>query len=421
VKVLAFRLIFAGNSLLAIFIFSVLFAIFPLKITQPIWLYAFADSFLSNSGFSLVALISLILATYFDPDNLQLVAHVRKVQRLACVAAICFLFLIPLNFYIAYKFVTSFRDQQTAEYNLNMTRVKFFSDKVDGASTFDQLQEVMKTYQAIQLPEQERLKPLERIKNEIKSKIKEAIVTLQANKKTFAITQKSWEQYLAAVRNSLFAFTYFLAFAAFAQRRNSQESWLQEMMNGSLNRLYKGLHHRESRVAFAAEPADVLSPARPLAPENLSALHRQGLIDRGWLDDQSNNPSDSEAGFAHFDQNSAPEPSTPTNFAASGSGLFPWIRSRDRRRQDEPTSFLEALADEQAGLSHEPDDSHESADNTRLAIQQPLVDDRTSQGQVRPGPVSRRQRITDLDYFEQLAEEDQDHPTPHQNETKPPS
>jgi hypothetical protein len=420
-KTLVFRLIFAGNSLLFIFILLVAFSIFPLRIFQSQWLLNFSDILLSSAGFSLVALVFLAFATYLDPDNLAVSIHVRRILRLACLAAFAFLLLIPLQFYTANKIVSGFRDQHVGQLNQTISKAFFLAQKVKEANTFDQLQEVMKVYQATQLPEQERSKPLNVTKTFLLGKIREAIALLKSSRNMNIVTQKAWEQYQVAIRNSLLAFTYFLAFAALGQRRDSQRSFLQDVMDSSLNKLYVGLQNRESRVASATEQQAEQSQSHPLSgTQDLTSLHRQGLMDRGWLDDATQEQSGPEALLPQLDDQELPESTSPP-YPSRRKGLFSWLRPGDIRRRDEPTSFLTSLADQQEDDSSRSGHLQNPQEDT-LPLGQPLVAENpfpTSHS--RTGPqASRRQKISDLDYFEQLAGETEDSSQVDNQSPKPP-
>lgn len=409
-KTIVFRLVFVGNSLLFIFVFIVLFDIIPVKLFQPQWLLGFSDTVLSTSGFSLVALIFLALAAYLDPDNFSVSAHVKRTLRLACLAAFGFLLLIPLQFYTAHKLLAGFREQHVGQINQTINKAIFLAQKVRESDTFDQLQGVMKTYQAIQLPEQERSRPLSVIKNDLLGKIQEAVLLLKNNRNMNIVTQKAWEIYQVAIRNSLLSLAYFLAFAALGQRRDSQRSFLQDLMDSWLNRLYAGLQNRESRVALAAEQNSVQFHSPPLSgSSNLSNLQRQGLMDQGWLDDESHQDSSPEALLPRLNNDDFSESLQPTN-PARRHGLFSWFRPGERRRQDEATSFLETLADQQNVESFDSSDFQNPQD---ISVRPSLPEQEIPAGTTRPvPPSSRRQKITDLDYFEQLADENHDSSSP---------
>lgn len=423
-QTLAFRLAFAGNSLLLIFVASVLFDLFPFKIFDPTWLSSTIETLLQSSVFALVGIIFLLFSSYFDPDNIQLQTHQRRILRLCCVISIAFLLLIPLQFFVAGQLVSRLKQQEVYQFEFSIKRVKFLAQKVEQAETFDQLQKVMKVYQSIQLPESERYKSLQSTKNVLLRKINEALTLLKNRRNPLLVTAKAWEQYKIATRNSLFSFTYFLAFAAFAQRRDSQRSWLQEMMEGSLNLLYSVLHRRETQLANQAPDQDESILLVPSAPQPLDKLQQHEIIDHGWLSDQTSHAED-RIHWSHEsrDPDGSGE-SIPSEYPPSRrSGLLAWLRGGERRRQDDPTTFLETLAEQHTAEQADPDESApgslvnpEQHSSESQSADEPLIP-----VQRRPGsPSFRRQKITDLDYFEQLADEEVSQQDLPNNQPKPP-
>lgn len=424
-QTLAFRLAFAGNSLLLIFVISVLFDIFPFRLIDPVWLSSTTDVLIQNSVFALVGIILLCFSTYFDPDNVPLVSHQRRILQLCCVISVCFLLLIPLQFFVASQIVSGLNRQEFYKFELSVKRLKFFSQKVQQVDTFDQLQQVMKTYQSVQLPEAERSKPLQLTKTLLLNKINEALAMLKNSRNPFQLKSKSWQQYKLAMRNSLFSFTYFLAFASLSQRRNSQRSWLQEIMEGFLNLLYGVLHRRETQLATQVEVHEDSKLALPLTPQQLDKLHQQGLMDQGWLPDQSSGVSAGDEILPDDQISNAPNNDFwPSNEPPSRArGLFSWLRRRDRRWQDDPTSFLETLADQHTVEQPDFSDRPSSSDVTpNHPSETHSTDEQLKQPQRRPGSSSlRRHNITDLDYFEQLAEDQDGQHDVNDHQTKPPS
>lgn len=408
-KIIAFRLVFGGNTLLAVFVILVLFSVFPLRVTQPEWLFGFADTILSTAGFSLVALIFISISPYFDPDNQALVKQVRKILRLACIASLSFLLLIPLNFYLAYRFVSIFRDQEVNQYNAMITRANFFAQKVSEASTFDNLQEVMKVYQATQLPEAERAKPLGLTKTFLLGKIKEAIAELKKSRKFDLLIQKTWQQYQIAVRNSLLSLAYALAFAALAQRRNSEQSLLQDIMTNFLNFLYSSLQSREQKLASAGEQSgSQLLVESSIVSQSFSGSNRQETNYRDGSEGHNDLIADSGqmapgSTDLQFDHSAGLSTAPPR-----ATRFFPWFRSAARRRQDEQDSFFSSLAEQQESDSLLPNDHHAS-ENTEVLPSRLSAGDSGLPRQNRAAVIpTRRQKISDLDYFEQLAEDHQD-------------
>ena len=404
-QLLAFRFAFAGNLLIAVFLVSVTFGITPLKVTDLVWLTGFPAIVLDNTPFALIGMCFISLSTYFDPSNLSLVSHQRKLAKLCFPVVLGFLLFIPLQFFVAQRTVSTIKKQELYQFESSARKIKFLSQKIQQSQTFDQLQNIMKTYQAYEIPQSERGKPLESLKSLLKAKTDEALALLKSRRRPDLVTASSWEAYRAAIRNSLYSFVYMLAFAVFAQRSRSEQSWLQEIMDGLLAKLYGVLQHRETRLAEETLEINQESATLPLAEHQLSSLHQQGLLDRAWISDHEHQDpcgesfSPNEHTGEGLDSNPSPQVTRPT------SGVFSWLGSSVRGRRDAPTSFLQSLADQQ-------DDAQSSATDLETTESKPFSTDQTlpsndylAAAQNRSAPPSqRRQRVTDLDYFEQLAD-----------------
>lgn len=396
-QTLAFRLAFTGNALISVFVFVFLFGAFPVKLLDTGWQATFSTILLDNSGFILVGLVLLWLAQYFDPDNQALSSHLRVLSRLCLVAALGFLLLVPLQFYISYKFVAATRQQEMYQYQRSARQVDFFAEKVKQAESFDDLQVLMKAYQSTQLPESERLKPLEVTKSLLLAKIKEAKNLLNSSRRPDLLRSKTGEQYKISLRNSFISLSYFFAFAALSQRRNSEHSLLQDIMEGFLNFLNSKLQRRENKLA-TDEPTDPTTLSVPSGDHRIESLHAQGLMDQAWLPDHESPGTDT------YLSPESPEESVDT--LPRRPGPFAWIRPAERRRRDDPTAFLETLSHQESNDQLGSSDGDPLANLLPGASQPEPAIQAQPPSQRRAGSMpSNRNKLTDLDYFEQLAGE----------------
>ena len=94
---LALRLWLVAFSLLVVFAATVLNAALPLRLVDPRWLQGLIQVLLSQGFLPLMALVLLQLAAVLNPERSRLRRRRDRFSRLALVAAVGFVLLIPLQ------------------------------------------------------------------------------------------------------------------------------------------------------------------------------------------------------------------------------------------------------------------------------------------------------------------------------------
>ena len=140
---------------------------------------------------------------------------------------------------------------------------------------------------------------------------------------------------------------------------------------------------------------------KPLSQEQLISLHRRGLIDQAWITDHESPVADTNL------LPESPEKSHESVFTLPRRpGPFAWIRSAERRRQDDPTAFLETLAHQDSNDQSGSSDGDPLANVLPETSQPEPATQAAHPSQRRAGSMpSNRSKPTDLDYFEHLAGE----------------
>jgi len=95
--VLALRRWLVAFALLVVFAASVLNAALPLRLVDPRWLQGLIQVLLSQGFLPLMALVLLQLAAVLNPERSRLRRRRDRFSRLALVAAVGFVLLIPLQ------------------------------------------------------------------------------------------------------------------------------------------------------------------------------------------------------------------------------------------------------------------------------------------------------------------------------------
>lgn len=94
---LALRLYLAALALFALFGFTILNGALPARLLDPAWLVAMVELLLSQAFLPLIALVLLHLAVVLHPSSPRLRSRRDRYARLALVAALGFVLLIPLH------------------------------------------------------------------------------------------------------------------------------------------------------------------------------------------------------------------------------------------------------------------------------------------------------------------------------------
>ena len=94
---LALRLWLVAFALLVVFAATVLNAALPLRLVDPRWLQGLIQVLLSQGFLPLMALVLLQLAAVLNPESGRLRRRRDRCSRLALVAALGFVLLIPLQ------------------------------------------------------------------------------------------------------------------------------------------------------------------------------------------------------------------------------------------------------------------------------------------------------------------------------------
>jgi hypothetical protein len=168
-------------------------------------------------------------------------------------------------------------------------------------------------------------------------------------------------------------------------------------MEGFLNFLNSKLQRRENKLA-TDEPTDPTTLSVPSGDHRIESLHAQGLMDQAWLPDHESPGTDT------YLSPESPEESVDT--LPRRPGPFAWIRPAERRRRDDPTAFLETLSHQESNDQLGSSDGDPLANLLPGASQPEPAIQAQPPSQRRAGSVpSNRNKLTDLDYFEQLAGE----------------
>lgn len=246
--VLARRL---GAIAIGLFVFygaSVLARIIPLRLFLPSWQLQFAAALIDAAPLALLGLILVHLAAYIDPRNPILRARRQRISSLAIAAALGFLLLIPLNVYAVW---TGLSNLQTTRSNVEsdaVRRISQFRQIIASATTPEDLQQRLESIGVPGLKPSDLGQPLPRLKQRLLENLDKAQGNLEARKigAGDALREGIWSLIQSALKLGVASLALTFAFAAGAQRRNSDVSLLESWQRGWARKRPKVGHARST-------------------------------------------------------------------------------------------------------------------------------------------------------------------------------
>ncbi|HBH74250.1 MAG TPA: hypothetical protein DDY43_12655 [Synechococcales bacterium UBA10510] len=223
-------------ALILVFLAQIITALFPIALFQPEWMVRFSGSLRGIASLPLMALGLIMLANMIDDKVLPSSLHLQLFRRIASLAAIGFLLLIPLQTYGA---VVGIRSQlQQVQGQLNSLTAA--AELVQQASSEPQLRDAIRA-----IPGAEALanRPLgtdvKTVKKALLDKLRESTTSLQTqlNESRSKATQNVIPP---LIRDAAMSFAYAIGFAGMGYGQNGNSSLLRRLLNTNKRSLSKG-------------------------------------------------------------------------------------------------------------------------------------------------------------------------------------
>ena len=227
----------ARNLSVVAYVLFVLFAtlvagvIFPLQPLDSAWQLRMAGALINGSPFPLVGLGLLQLALQFDPSDRLLRRRWRRCSRLAVIAALGFLLLLPLQGVASFKQSRSFSSAQSSLISGAERKLILLRQAVASAGNNAELNQQLQRLDGPVLGPADLAQPLPLLKAQVSA------VLDQANNQIAAERQRvppvnPWTQLPDLLRNAIACLALMIGFAALAVRPGSERSLLQECQGG---------------------------------------------------------------------------------------------------------------------------------------------------------------------------------------------
>ncbi len=227
------RLAVVAMALFAVYLISVLAFILPPRLLDPLWQLSSIKTALEAAPIPLLGLVLLYLAAYLWPANLRLQRRREALARLAILASLGFLLMVPLQghaVWTAYRRSNSVANQQQASATVRADAVR---QAIEQATSVDDLQKRLLALQGPDLRitlDARRIPaiPLPQLKRQLLSRLDQAEGQFKA--RVGPIDPATSERITReSLRVMLSAIAFAIAFATLAQRKNSLVPFLIEV------------------------------------------------------------------------------------------------------------------------------------------------------------------------------------------------
>lgn len=202
-----------GLALFVIFLAVVLSAAIPLKLLDPGWQLRVIVTLINNGtiavlGFVLIALAPVVASGVKWWHD--------RVASLACLAAIGYLLLIPLQGVAAWRGVQQLSMEQSRQMRRGIARIETIRSAVQQAESSAELQSQLQRFQGIALPPLQADRPLARLRPQLLASLDLAERTLRRTSHPIPQT-RLWSLVQESLRVMISAMAYGVAFASGAR------------------------------------------------------------------------------------------------------------------------------------------------------------------------------------------------------------
>ena len=223
-------------ALILVFLAQVITGLFPIALLQPEWMVRFSGSLRGIASLPLIALGLIMLANMIDDKVMPSSSHLQLMRRIASLAAIGFLLLIPLQTYGTVVGIRSQLQQNQAQLN-SLTSA---AELVQNASNEPQLRAAIRAIPGADgVADQPLGADVKTIKLALLNKLRESTNRLQTqldDSKTKAI-----ENIIPPlIRDAIISLAYAIGFAGMGYGQNGNSSLLRRLLNTNKRRLSKG-------------------------------------------------------------------------------------------------------------------------------------------------------------------------------------
>jgi len=203
----------AALALFAIYGVVVAFDILPPRLTDPLWVLAASTALVNAVSIPLAGVVFLHLAAAIAPYTNWIHQRRQRISRLAALAAVGFLLLVPLLGFATWRGITNVNaatKKQALGYTANAKRLL---QSIDKATTPRELQQSMAALQGPQIRDEDMIQPLPLLKK-VETQIVKQVLSAYLSQLPKADSNAYKPLYIQTLRTALLALVSSIAFAA---------------------------------------------------------------------------------------------------------------------------------------------------------------------------------------------------------------
>lgn len=222
----------AGLALFLFFITVVVNALVPPSLFNPAWLMRLASVLISNAFLPLIGLALIRLAVVIHP-NKKLEDFSQSLARWAVLAAIGFLFLLPLQLWSSWRLIRQDFSSLDKGRPSPEDPLLAMERAIRQAPDANAIQTSLTILRGPAITPQDMARPLPQLKQMLLASLQEARANLRKAKEQEGADPRTWVLIQDVLRFSMASLGFAAAFAGFAQRKGARSSLLNEVISNA--------------------------------------------------------------------------------------------------------------------------------------------------------------------------------------------
>ena len=224
------RLGWVALVLFVLYLTVVLGSAFPFRLLNPTWQLTMLANLVNTSGFPLVGLGVLHLASELSPDDGNLARQRRVCAQLAVPVAVGFLLLIPLQSMALWQQSSTFNNSRLAQVGRAERSLSELRQAVGAASSSADLQQRLQALKGPTLGPAEQALPLPVLKAQVRAELQRFERQLGRQQQP-PQSNRTWNLIVDTLRNGVPCLALACGFAALGQRRHSPVPFLEDCLD----------------------------------------------------------------------------------------------------------------------------------------------------------------------------------------------
>jgi len=215
-----------GYALILVFFAQVIAALFPIALLQPQWIARASAALRGTASLPLLGTVLILLANMIDGSVLPSSRQLVQFRRIATIAALGFLLLIPLQSFATVRSINSQAQERQAELN----RVIAAANQLQNATTEQQLRDAIRSIPGgNQLADRPLGADVQTIKTALLKRIQPSLKRAE-NQLQESKSQALENVYVPLLRDALTCLAYAIGFGGMGYNRVGKPTPLRRLL-----------------------------------------------------------------------------------------------------------------------------------------------------------------------------------------------